>query len=161
MRLTLIPLVLSMALCGAADVSAQGLGYAIAGPAGVSGFFGSIGSSFHAAAGGELLARGIAGAGAEIGVFGNASSLLIAFSANGVVHLVPSVRDRRVSPFVGAGYTRMGSGEGSFNALNVGGGADFWVKPHAGLRVEVRNHTRSDSRGSVQYWTVRGGVVLR
>lgn len=53
------------------------------------------------------------------------------------------------------------AGAGSFDAVDVGGGADFRVKPRAGLRVEFRNHIRSDTRGSVQYWARRGGIVFR
>jgi hypothetical protein len=70
-------------------------------------------------------------------------------SVNGVVHVVPSSPEHRVSPFVTGGWTRTSSGEGSFNAWNLG------------VRVEFRDHVRPDSRGTVQYWTVRAGVTVR
>lgn len=92
---------------------AQTAAYAIAGPAGVSGFFG-----------------------------GNRPS-------------------QKLAPFVTAGYTRMGSGEGSFNAWNVGAGANYWVGRRVGVRMEFRDHVRPDVRGTVQYWAVRAGVAVR
>jgi hypothetical protein len=85
-------------------------------------------------------------------------------SANGIFHFAPTVATAvrsRVSPFVTGGYTRMASGEGAFNAWNVGAGADVWLKPRAGLRLEFRDHLRPDRRGDVQYWAFRAGVVFR
>lgn len=153
-------LVVTFALAAARSADAQALGYGIAGPAGFSGFFGSSSSGVHAAAGGEVLAGGFIGGGAEIGLLGNSGSVLAVFSANGVVHVVSS-RAKRPSPFVTGGYTRMSSGEGSFKAWNVGVGVDLWPKDHVGVRVEFRDHVRPDSRGAVQYWTIRAGVVFR
>ena len=65
---------LAVALPGVRTTEAQGLGYAIAGPAGISGFFGSSASAVHAAGGGEALLNGRAGVGGEFGVFANSSS---------------------------------------------------------------------------------------
>ena len=139
------------------DARGQGLGYAVAGPAGVSGFFSSSASSVHAAGGGEALVAGLVGVGAEVGALANSSNVLLVVSANGVAHLTRS----RFSPFVTAGYTRMQSGEGGFNAWNAGVGADYWAGDRVGIRVDFRDHVRPDSRGTVQYWTFRGGVVFR
>lgn len=153
----------AMVLCsfaGVREAPAQGLAYGIAGPAGVSGFFGSPGTALHAAGGGEALAAGRVGGAAELGILANASSALLVFSANGVVHLRDARRSRH-SPFVSGGYTRMSSGEGSFDAWNVGVGIDIWSREHLGLRVEFRDHVRPDSRGTVQYWTIRDGVAVR
>jgi hypothetical protein len=141
----------------ATRLEAQALGYAMAGPAGISGFFSSSGSSVHAVGGAEALAGGLVGVAGEVGVFANASSALLTASANGVVHLATAT----FSPFVTGGYTRMGSGEGGFNAWNLGVGADYWARTRVGLRVDFRDHVRPDSRGTVHYWTVRGGVVFR
>lgn len=138
---------------------AQGLGYGVAGPAGVSGFFTST-RTLHAAGGGEVLAANRVGVGGELGVLGT-TSILLTGSLNGVAHLVPNRREHRVSPFVTAGWTRMGSGEGSFDAWNAGGGVDLWTTERAGIRLEFRDHVRPDSRGTVHYWTVRGGIAFR
>jgi len=153
--------VLAVALPGVRSTEAQGLGYAIAGPAGLSGFFGSSASAVHAAGGGEALVNGRGGVGGEFGVFANSSSALLVFSVNGVLHVSPSTTSRGLSPFVTGGYTHMGSGEGSFGAWNVGGGIDLWTKDRVGLRVEFRDHVRPDFRGAVQYWTIRAGVLFR
>ena len=139
------------------DAQGQGQGYAVAGPAGVSGFFGSSASSVHVAGGGEALAGGLGGVGAEAGALANSSNVLLVVSGNGVAHLSRG----RFSPFVTAGYTRMQSGEGGFNAWNEGGGADYWVRDGVGIRFDFRDHVRPDSRGTVHYWTFRGGVVFR
>jgi hypothetical protein len=144
--------------------AAQVLGYGIAGPAGYSGFFGSSLESVHAAGGGEVLAGGRLGGGGEFGLLGNPSGGLFIASANAVFHVVPvqpTPLRRRLSPYVSGGYTRLFSGEGSFNAWNAGIGADVWLKPRVGLRAEFRDHVRPDSRGGVHYWSVRAGVVFR
>jgi hypothetical protein len=155
----------TMALAEPAAAQVTGLGYGIAGPAGYSGFFGSSSMNVHAAGGGEVLAGGRVGASGEFGILVGPSSGLFVTSANGVFHFAPSsgVRgpDQRVSPFVSGGYTRLSSGEGSVNGFNAGAGADIWVKPHLGVRAEVRDHIRPDSRGGVHYWAVRVGVVFR
>jgi hypothetical protein len=151
-------------LATASPAGAQALGYGIAGPAGYSGFFVSSGPAIHAAGGGELLAKGRVGAGGEFGLLAGPSSGLFVTSANAVLHFVPSqptpIRSR-LSPFVTAGYSRMSSGEGAFNGWNAAVGTDVWLKPRVGLRVEFRDHVRSDARGSVNYWALRVGVVFR
>ena len=91
---------------------------------------------------------------------GSGSALLVV-SANGVLHFSTSQSARRPSPFVTGGYTHMGSGEGSFGAWNVGAGIDLWAKERVGVRVDFRDHVRPDSRGAVQYWTIRAGIVFR
>jgi hypothetical protein len=144
----------------APSAQAQLLGYGIGGPAGYEGFFGS-GSGLHLAGGGEVLVKGIAGVGAEVGVLGSGGSALWVKSVNGVLHVPAGTGTRRLSAFVTAGYTSMSSGEGSFDAWNVGGGLDVWPKDRVGVRVEFRDHLRPDSRGRVHYWSLRAGVVVR
>jgi len=143
-------------------VDAQGLGYGIAGPAGVSGFFRSSLSAVHVAGGGEALVDGRSGVGGECGVLAGSGSALLAVSVNGVHHVVRA-RTRGLSPFITGGYTFMGAGygEGSFSAWNLGAGVDVWAKDRVGVRIDFRDHVRPDSRGTVQYWTVRAGVVFR
>jgi hypothetical protein len=135
---------------------AQGLGYVVAGPSRVSGFF-SPPTALHAAGGGEALFGGSVGIGGEVGLLATSGSVIWVASGNGVLH-IPS---RRRSPFVTGGYTRTGGGEGGFNAWNVGGGVDLWATERLGLRLDLRDHIRDDFRGTVHYWTVRGGLVFR
>ena len=115
-------------------------------------------------AAGRFLAGGRVGGGGEFGLLASSGGALWVTSANGVFHFVPSVRtpiQNRTSPFVSGGYTRMSSGEGAFDAWNIGAGADVWLKPRVGLRLEFRDHIRPDSRGAVHYWAFRAGVVFR
>lgn len=162
-------LTVAAAAMGARPAGAQGLGYGIAGPAGYTGFFGSSGIPLlHAAGGGEFLVGGRVGAGGEFGLMANASGGLFLTSANGVFHVAPSVPSptrSRISPFLTGGYTRFTGGEGTSadwsNGWNLGAGADLWLKPRVGLRLEVRDHIRPDRRGEVQYWAFRAGVVFR
>jgi hypothetical protein len=100
----------------------------------------------------------------EFGLLVNSDGAMWVRSANGVYHFQPSTASpvsRRVSPFVTGGYTRFSNGEGAFNAWNFGAGADVWLKPRVGLRLDFRDHVRPDARGEVQYWTLRAGVVFR
>jgi hypothetical protein len=137
-----------MLIAGAAE--AQVIGYGIAGPAGTSGFV-NTNTTFHAAAGLEIVPAETVGIGGEFGFFNR----LMVGSANGVVRFGPA--------FVTGGYSRMGigDGEGAFSAFNFGGGAHFWSRRRAGLRVEFRDHLRSDDRGNTHYWSIRAGVAFR
>lgn len=148
----------------ARPTGAQVLGYGIAGPAGYTGFFGNSSPALHAAGGGEIVARGRLGAAGEFGLLAGPNSGVFLTSANGVLHVVPSVATpirSRISPFLTGGYTRISGGEGGFDAWNIGVGADVWLKPRVGVRLEFRDHIRPDRRGEVQYWAFRAGVVFR
>jgi hypothetical protein len=141
---------------------AQGLGYAEGGLAGVTGFFGWSADSFHVGGGGEVVAADRVGIGGEIGFFDR----LIVGSANATVHL-GGVSNAKFSPFVTAGYSRfgIGDGEGAFSAFNVGAGFHYWVADRVGFRMELRDHLRPDDRGTTQsmtqYWSFRAGIVFR
>jgi|GEM_PF-7121522 hypothetical protein len=142
-------------------VDAQPLVYGIAGPAGVAGFFVARASELHVAGGGEFVAAPRLGVGGEFGLFGGSHSLFV-LSLNGTVHLGSSSAET-VIPFLTTGYTRFGVGDHDtqFNAWNLAGGFDYWAGRRAGVRVELRDHIRLDTRGTVQYWSLRGGIVFR
>ncbi|HTL01948.1 MAG TPA: hypothetical protein VL243_06970 [Vicinamibacterales bacterium] len=148
-----------MSVAGAAgSAQAQALGYGLAGVSGYTGWFGG-GLGWHAAGGGEVLAKGVAGAAAELGVLGNGSGGLWVASFNGVGHM-PAIGDGTSAYFTG-GYSRFSNGEGSFNAINFGVGADFRSAGHVGTRVEFRDHLRRDFRGKVHYVSIRAGIVFK
>ena len=149
------------ASAGVGRAEAQALGYAIVGPAGYSGFFGSSASLVHAAGGGEVLVAKGAGVSGEAGVLANSDSRLVVVSVNGAFHFSNGPARRGPAPFVTGGYTHMGNAEGSFSGWNVGGGVDLWMNNQVGLRVEFRDHVRPDFRGAVQYWAIRAGVSVR
>jgi hypothetical protein len=161
MRAGLVFLVVAAVLAGTRPADAQVLGYVIGGPAGLHGFFGSRADAGHAAAGAELLGDGRAGIGGEFGILASGGGGLFVYSVNGVLHLLPSRRRRGPSPFVTGGYTRMSSGEGSFDAWNAGAGVNAWFSARIGARLEFRDHVRPDSRGAVHYWSLRAGIVVR
>ena len=69
----------------------------------------------------------------------------------------------KFSPFVTAGYSRLGigDGEGAFSAFNAGAGFHYWATDHIGVRAEIRDHVRPDDRGTTQYWSLRAGIAFR
>ena len=149
---------LSFVVLIASSVNAQGLGYVEGGLAGVHGFFGQWSDSTHVGGGGEAVIADHVGVGAEVGFFNR----LIVLSPNATVHL-GGVANAKFSPFVTAGYSWMGigDGEGMFDAYNIGAGFNYWAGDRVAFRMEFRDHFRPDDRGTVQYWSVRAGVSFR
>lgn len=132
------------------------LGYVIAGPAGVSGWLGPR-NSVHVAGGGEF-GFDVLGVGGELGYW---TSGLGMASVNGSVSPTKRGSVRKTIPFLTAGYTTGFTFEGSFNAWNLGGGANYWISARRGLRVDFRDHIRPDERGTVHYWSIRAGLAFR
>ena len=142
----------------ATHANAQGLAYVEAGPDGFSNFGGRWSNTFHAAGGGEGIVAGRVGAGGEIGVF----QRVITASGNATFHVTPP-SSSKAGAFITGGYTRFGilDGEGGFNAWTIGVGTHLWFGDDAGLRLELRDHIRPDSRGTTQYWSIRAGLAIR
>jgi hypothetical protein len=152
-----LTLVFAILLAYAPALHAQAIAYVVGGPAWYSGFFGSGSGSVHVAGGLEVLAKNLAGGSAEFGFYDR----FVTISLNGVLH-VPA-GEAPVRPFVTAGYTKMGIGDGEgdpFDEWNVGAGADVG-RGRTALRLDVRDHIRPDDRGRVHYWSFRGGIVIR
>jgi len=61
------------------------------------------------------------------------------FSLNGAYHFS---HNKRVMPFVTAGYSRVsyGNGNGGLNGGNIGIGVNYWFSKHSALRLEIREH---------------------
>jgi hypothetical protein len=161
MRTSIVMLVVGLSFAGTPRAYGQGIGSAVAGPGGFSGFFGSSSSALQVAGGAEALFRGVAGVGGEFGVFLSGGDFLTALSVDGVVHVTKPRSRSRFSPFVCVGYSAMGDGDVSFKAVNAGVGLDIWSKDRVGLRLDFRDHLRSDPRGDVHYWTIRAGIAFR
>ena len=85
MRLVVLTL-LGVTWLSGLESEAQGLGYVLAGPVAVNGFFGG-GTTGHVGAGGELLLRNQFAVAAEIGLMSYAA----VFAVNGGIHFA---RDR-------------------------------------------------------------------
>ena len=140
-----------------------GHGYVFAAPGAISAG-GLTDSTFHVGGGGEAPVWGNLAVGAEIGWLAPASQLDGGF---GVFSINPSYRFRtgkenaRAIPFVTGGYSLLFR-ESTANAINLGGGVDYWFRDKLGLRVEVRDHIRNPRfTGPIHIWQVRVGLTFR
>jgi hypothetical protein len=151
-----VVLITTLITLAASAAHAQVHGYALAGPAGVSGFVNVRNITVHASGGGEVFLGKFVSAGGEGGLFDR----LVTVSANAGIH---AANEERIVPFLTGGFSRfgIGDGEGGFDAWNIGGGADAWMGRHAGVRFELRDYLRKDRRGDSNYWAFRVGVVFR
>jgi hypothetical protein len=151
-------LALSFITLFATHANAQGLGYAVAGPATTMGFVDHSRITFNAAAGAEVIVGDMVGVGGEVGFFNR----LIVGSANATVYLQRQ-RHGFGQTFLTGGYTLLGigDGEGAFSAFNLGAGIMVWPGDHAGIRLEVRDHLRPDDRSTTHYWSFRAGIAIR
>lgn len=145
--------------CTATEARAQAVGFVVAGPAGRSGFFGSAVDSLHVAGGADLVIRDRLGVGGDFGFF----SRLLTASATATWHIAGRRATDRALPFLFGGYSLMGigDGEGAFSTWVVGAGVDIDRGKRWAFRLEFRDHIRPDRRGTVQYWSVGGGLAVR
>jgi hypothetical protein len=133
-------------------------GYVFAGAGGATGS-GSEGL-FTVGAGGEGLVYKGLGFGAEVGYLapfrgaGNGFGIL---STDASYHF-----DRgssKLVPFVTGGYSLAFRGGAASSGGNFGGGVQYWMKDHLGLRLEFRDHVfSSDSPHEYQF---RVGLSFR
>jgi hypothetical protein len=134
-------------------------GYVFTGPGGVSG---NGGATLHIGGGGEGLFNNGLGIGAEIGVLMPAVSLgggLGVFSFNGAYHFGQARKSGTAEPFVTGGYTAFFR-DGYANGVNFGAGANYWVKPAVGLRLEFRDSVWMQNTRE-HFFNVRVGVTFR
>jgi len=140
--LFVVPIVLASALCIAQDKLPGGQGYVFAAP-GASLGDGPSKGSLHLGAGGEgFLSRGFA-LGGEMGYaapFGSFSNGLGVGSVNAAYHF-GRAKDKKFVPFLTGGYSLLFR-DGTANAVNFGGGFNYWFKQRHGIRIEVRDHLR-------------------
>ena len=137
-------------------------GYAFGAPGGIS-TRGANQATVHAGAGFDVLVwRKWVGFGAEAGYLTPTDSIdsgVFVTSPNGYLH-IPVDWDRRLDPFVTAGYSLFFRSS-TRNLWNFGGGMNWWLADRWGLRFEVRDHVDSGSRSTVHYWNLRFGVSFR
>jgi hypothetical protein len=116
----------------------SGQGYVFFAP-GVATGGGFSEGTFHFGGGAEgFLYKGLA-AGGEIGYvapwkYSRSGIGLLSF--DGSFHLN---RSSRLSPFVAGGYSFAFQRSGHANAVNYGGGVNWWVRERYGLRLELRD----------------------
>jgi hypothetical protein len=99
---------------------------------------------------------------AEIGYLGPIEMLgagVGAFSLNGVYYGVGG-RTSRLLPFVTGGYTSFFR-NGQASLWNVGGGIEYRYAHRVGLRIEVRDHIRTNFGTTGHFLGLRAGVTLR
>lgn len=136
----------------------KGQGYLFFAPGVVTGSGASEGT-FHFGGGGEgFLYRGLA-AGGEIGYvapWSHGADGIGLLSLDGSYHLK---RSSSLSPFVTGGYS-LGFRSGHFNAVNYGGGVNWWIGERKGVRLELRDHVETQF-SDVHYLGFRIGFVFR
>lgn len=121
---------------------ARGWGYGFGGVGGASG--GSA-ATLHVGGGGEGLVYKGLGMGAEVGylsAFENLGDGLGILSTNISYHFVKPASNQKLVPFVTGGFS-LAFRNGTSGGGNFGGGVQYWVRPHLGLRFEFRDHVFS------------------
>ena len=142
----------SLSLAGQEPNRSRGQGYVFFAPGVGGSHFGPGKATLQFGAGGEgFIYRGL-GVGAEIGPVGSLSTVRYGQDSYGWIdsvvglgsvnlsyHLLPSTTDRKLEPFVTAGYSvffRAGISQGS----NFGSGVNIWLNKNVAMRFEVRDH---------------------
>lgn len=132
----------------------RGWGYAVGGVGGISGNGASV-ATFQVAGGGEALIYKGFGFGAEVGY-------LAPFEASGDGFGILSVNPAyhftsksKLAPFITGGYS-LAFRSGTSSGGNFGGGVQYWMKDHLGLRFEFRDHLFSSD--SPHFFQFRAGL---
>jgi hypothetical protein len=137
----------------------RGHGYAFGA---VGGATGSSDPLFHAGVGGErLLYKGF-GIGGELGylwVGERPDAGLGVASVDAQYHFLNASQSRKVVPFVTGGYSLLFR-SGALNAVNLGGGVNYWFKERVGLRFEVRDHFPPEN-ADAHFIGFRVGITFR
>lgn len=130
-------------------------GYVFGGAGGNSG--GGSTASFQVGAGGEGLVYKGLGLGAEIGYlapFRAGSDGFGIFSPDVSYHFKSS--HSKLVPFVTGGYSAAFRSGAISSGGNFGGGVQYWMKDHLGLRLEFRDHVFSSD--SPHFYQFRVGL---
>ena len=154
-------LMISLPLLGSSQTRdySNGLGYAFFSPGVTSP--GTV-TWAHMGVGGDGFFTKYVSAGAEVGYLTpiqNFSGGIGTLSPNLVVRFRAKDEHNRLEPFATGGYTLFFR-TGHANGLNFGGGVDYWVKDHVGLRFEVRDNVWTLG-AAIHYIGFRVGVTFR
>ena len=119
-------------------------------------------SAVHFGGGGEVDFYKGFGFGIDLGYLAPSRSL-----SSGVGVLSPDGRyafrrtaDSRLIPYVTAGYSLLFR-NGTLNAVNFGGGIDYWFADKYGMKLEFRDHVIENCRYNCHAYQFRGGVSFR
>ena len=147
-------ILLFLSTCVNPAASGQSLGYA----------FGAVGREtgysnyLHGGIGGDWIIWKGLGVGGEVGGLVNrraGAPNLALLSGNVSYHLPVSTID----PFVTAGISTVTTGGSADLLTNWGGGANWWLRPRIGLRLEFRDHVWS--AGARHLTEFRFGIAFR
>ena len=134
----------------------RGWGYGFGAVGGTSG---SSAATLHVGGGGEGLVYKGLGLGAEIGYLSPFQDLgdgIGILSTNVAYHFVKP--NRKLVPFVSGGFS-LAFRSGASGGGNFGGGVQYWMRPHVGLRLEFRDHVFSSD--SPHVYGFRVGLSFR
>lgn len=162
-------LVVLLACCEAA--SAQQFGsyfYAVAGPVVVprSDFTRWDGTFVYAGAGGEARLADKFGLGGDVGVLNPVTNPFATtvglVAATPAYHFMSKNSNLKIDPFLNGGVSLLfTSGSVSLPAIHYGGGLNYSVRRHLGVRLEFRHHLWSPESGStVHLVAFRAGIVI-
>src|SRR5262245_23970980 len=120
------------------------------------------GLGLHIGGGGEgLIYKGL-GVGGELGYLGSPDGLrdgIGILSTDMSYHFTKVTKSRKFAPFVTGGYSML-IGRGSVNAVNFGGGANWWFKERIGLRLELRDNVPLRFE-RIHFFGLRIGLAFR
>jgi len=120
------------------------------------------GFGLHIGGGAEGLVYKGLGVGGEIGYLGSADGLrdgIGVISTNISYHFTKATKSRKFAPFVTSGYSMLFRSS-ALNAVNIGGGANWWFKDRIGLRLELRDQIPLQL-SSFHFFGVRIGLAFR
>jgi len=146
------------AVFGQTPSEPRGWGYGFGAVGGTSG---SSVATLQVGGGGEGLVFKGFGLGAELGYlapFENLSDGIGILSTNVSYHFVKPKANRKLVPFVTGGFSLAFRG-GQAAGGNFGGGVQYWMRPHLGLRFEFRDHIFSSDTSNL--YGFRVGLSFR
>jgi len=134
--------------------------YFFAAPGGIS----NGGTTLHVGGGVDLVLWKGLGASVEGGYVGpmEAMDYGLGIISTNAFYQFGTPKRRRITPFVTGGYT-LGFRSERVNAINVGGGANYWLSDTLGLRIELRDHLPVIDGGvrDDHLWGLRIGFTWR
>ena len=155
----MIPLAVLLPIAATAQSNERrGQGYVFVAPGTTS----EGGATLHIGAGGEGLVYKGLGVGGEIGYLGASrgfSEGIGVLSPNVSYNFLNASRSGKFAPFVTSGYSLFFR-DGGLNAVNFGGGMNWWFKERLGLRLELRDHILRDYT-SIHIVGFRIGLAFR
>jgi opacity protein-like surface antigen len=159
--------VVALLLLGLAPATAQERStaayqpYTFAAPGGISQ---GGGTTLHLGGGIEMLAwkgLGVAFEGGYLGPLSEGFQSGIGVVSANAIYQFGQPQRRKVTPFVTGGYSLAFRDE-TANAINVGGGVNYWLTDGVALRVEFRDHIPfEEGLSDLHVWGARVGFTWR